>query len=266
MKLYTWNVLNPAFAPMTWIGFNVDAQRLGAEDQKRNSYRLSAIAAVVRAWLRGKEVVVCLQEVWPALRAALQKEHGGNMAATDDNPDDCRATLVSGFKVAEARTTVLPAEPPKSALVCTLERGGKSFDCVNVHLHWKWGDLTQVARALVPRGAQIVAGDFNKEWGALGPLLRGRRDARVQGVTAINPHTNHLAAIDHVLVSSHFNPPKARIVASAQGYTLRYDFDAIARLKGSWLTARPHRDVSDHSPIAATVTLRTKKTRKVRAP
>jgi endonuclease/exonuclease/phosphatase family metal-dependent hydrolase len=261
MKLYTWNVLNPAFAPMTWVGFN--AQHLGAEDQTRNKYRQHAVAEVVRGWLRGKEVVVCLQEVWPALRAALQKEHGASMAATDDNKVDCRVTLVSGFRIAEARTVALPAEPPKSALACVLERGGRSFECVNVHLHWRWGDLKRVARALLPRGAQILAGDFNKEWGELGPLLRGRRGARVQGVTAINPRTNKLAAIDHVLASIHFNQPRARIVANASGYALRYDFDAILRLKTPWLTARPRRDVSDHSPLNATVTYRAK-TRKIK--
>ena len=251
MKVYTWNVLNPTFAAMTWIGFNVDSRALALKDKERDSYRLRAIAAVVRSWLRGKEVVVCLQEVWPALFAALQSEFGDRMAFTEGN--DRRVTLVSGFRIVRARALPLPFEPPKTALLCTLERG-RSFEVANVHLHWRWRDLTAVAHAL--RGAQIVAGDFNKE-GALPFLQRG---PRLQGFTAVNPATNHLAVIDHILVSKEFTAT-TKILTKAAGYELPYDFHAILKLKTPWLAARPNKDLSDHAALLAVVKLK-RKTRK----
>ena len=250
MKVYTWNVLNPAFVPMTWARY-ANAERLVLEDRARTEYRLGAIAAVVRTWLRGP-VVVCLQEVWPELRAALKAEHGARMAATGGA--DSRVTLVSGLRIAAARELHLPGEPPKSALVCALELGGRRFECANVHLHWKWVDLTAAAGAL--RGAEIVAGDFNKEWGALGAFLRGRRGVALQDATAVNPTTNNLAAIDHVLVSSRFNAPKTRVVRAAAGYTLMYDFEAVAALKTRWVRAK--KDVSDHAPLESVVTFKHK--------
>jgi hypothetical protein len=250
MKVYTWNVLNPAFAAMTWIGFNVDSRALVLQDKERDSYRLDAIRVVVRSWLRGKEVVVCLQEVWPALFEALQSEFGDRMAFTEEN--ERRVTLVSGFRIVRAR--ILPL-PPKSALLCTLERG-RRFEVANVHLHWRLLDLTAVADAL--RGAQIVAGDFNKEWGALGPLMQ--RGPRLQGFTAVNPTTNHLAVIDHILVSKEFTAT-TKIVTKAAGYELPYDFHAILKLKTPWLAARPKKDLSDHAALLAVVKMK-RKTRK----
>jgi endonuclease/exonuclease/phosphatase (EEP) superfamily protein YafD len=246
MKVYTWNVLNPSFAAMTWSGFDVNAAAWALKDRARDSYRLNAIATVVRHWLRGKEVVVCLQEVWPALRTALQSEYGDRSAFTEGT--DCRATLVSGFRILRARALPLPAAPPKSALLCTLERGDRSVEVANVHLHWKWRDLSAVAQAL--RGAQIVAGDFNKEWGALPFLQRG---SRLHGFTAVNPATNHLAVIDHILVSKEFKAT-TKILTQAAGYTLPYDFQAILRLTQPWLDARPNQDLSDHAPLLALVT------------
>jgi hypothetical protein len=242
MKLYTWNVLNPAFAAMTWSGF-VDAaaaKRLGQLDQERNEYRLKAVMAVVASWL-AKPAVVCLQEVWPALRAALDAAYGERCASSGE-----AATLVSGHRIESSRVLPLPGPPPKTALVCEVD----GVQIVNVHFHWKWADLANAAKALKPSGPQVVAGDFNKEWAALGDMLEGRAGTRT-AVTAINPTTNKMGGIDHVLATPHFERPRPNLILKAAGYTLRYDFKEILK-KGF----RPYMDVSDHSPLQVIVRIK----------
>ena len=240
MKLYTWNVLNPAFAAMTWSGFVVAAaaKRLGELDQARSEYRLKAVLTVVAAWL-AQPAVVCLQEVWPALRAALEAGYGVRCATSGE-----AATLVSGHQIESSRVLPLPGPPAKTALVCEVD----GVQIVNVHFHWKWADLTAAAKALKPRGPQVVAGDFNKEWGALGSMLEGRSGTRTAD-TAINPSTNKMGGIDHVLATPEFERPHPRLVFKAAGYTLRYDFKEILKRN----EFRPYRDVSDHSPLCVIV-------------
>jgi endonuclease/exonuclease/phosphatase family metal-dependent hydrolase len=247
MLVYSWNVLNPKYAEKTWGGVP-EAKELGEKDQARTAYRQRAIQEVVRGWLKTGPTVVCLQEVWPALRGALEREYGERCATNQEE-----VTLVAGCRIRASR-------PNAFALVCDVEVGGRLVEVANVHFYWRWADLREAARALRPRGAQVVAGDFNKEWAQLGDMLRGRRGARL-GATAVNPTTNELGGIDHVLATNHFNKPRGRIVAKAAGYTLRYGFSEIKKLRTPWLAARPMKDVSDHSAIQARLTF-SNKTRK----
>ena len=247
MRVYSWNVLNPKYAEKTWGGVP-EAKELGEKDQARTAYRQRAIQEVVRGWLKTGPTVVCLQEVWPALREALEREYGERCSTAQEE-----VTLVAGCRIRTSR-------PLAYALVCDVEVGGRRMEVANVHFYWRWPDLREAAKALRPRGAQIVAGDFNKEWEEWGEMLKGRRGARL-GATAMNPTRNELGGIDHVLATKHFNKPMGRIVAKAAGYTLRYGFSEIKKLRAPWLEARPKKDVSDHSAIMARLTF-SNKTRK----
>jgi endonuclease/exonuclease/phosphatase family metal-dependent hydrolase len=248
MLVYSWNVLNPKYAEKTWGGVP-EAKELGEKDQARTAYRQKAIQEVVRGWLKTGPTVVCLQEVWPALRFALKEEYGERCATGSLGEE---MTLVAGCRIRASRTLAFPA------LVCDLDVGGRRVEVANVHFYWRWTDLGMAARAL--RGVHVVAGDFNKEWTQLGEMLRGRRGARLKA-TAVNPTTNELGEIDHVLASALFNKPRGRIVARAAGYTLRYGFSEIRKLRTPWLAARPMKDISDHSAIQARLTF-SNKTRK----
>lgn len=231
MNVYTWNVLNPAFAAMTWSGFvdAAEAKQLGRLDQARD--RVKAVLEIVGVWL-AEPAVVCLQEVWPELRTGLEAAYGKRCAASSE-----AATIVSGYPLLSSRVIKLPGPPPKTALVCDVA----GVEVVNVHFHWRWADLKGAAKALKPRGPQVVAGDFNKEWEALGGMLEGRAGTRT-GATAINPTTNQMGGIDHVLATPHFKRPRPTLVVKAAGYTLRYDFKEILKKK-------EFKGVSDHSPL-----------------
>ena len=241
MILYTWNVLNPAFAAMTWLDFadKKTGAALAKKDQTRTPERQEAILAVLRKWL-ATPAVVCLQEVWPSLREALQKEYGKNAAFTTDNPEDCRGILVRGMPIVRATTHQFPFDPPKSALIATILMGRRRVLVLNIHLHWKWNDAEAIFKHLYKLPTfDVIAGDCNKR---IDEVSLPGRPARLKGVTGVHPTDGVLAAIDQVRVGPNVTLKGATIVDN-----LIYDFKAIVK-KG--FTAK---DLSDHAPVKAAI-------------
>ena len=241
MILYTWNVLNPAFAAMTWLDFTdkKTGAALAEKDQARTPERQAAILATVKKWL-ATAAVVCLQEVWPSLREALQKEYGKNAAFTTDNAEDCRATIVKGMTIVKASTLMFKLDPPKSALSTTLQLGRRKVRCLNVHLHWKWTDLEPVFKQLFRLPSyDVIAGDCNKR---VDQAHLPNTPARLKGVTGIHPTDGGLAAIDQVRVGPNVSLKGATILPN-----FIYDFKKILQ-KGFRNT-----DLSDHAPIKAAI-------------
>jgi hypothetical protein len=240
MILYTWNVLNPAFAAMTWLDFadKKTGAALAKKDQARTPERQAAILAVLRKWL-ATPAVVCLQEVWSSLREALQKEYGKNAAFTTDN-DDCRATIVKGLTIVRATTHKFPFDPPKSALIATILMGRRRVRVLNLHLHWKWNDAEAIFKHLYKLPTfDVIAGDCNKR---VDEVSLPGMPARLKGVTGVHPTDGVLAAIDQVRVGPNVTLKGATIVDN-----LIYDFKRVLQ-KGFRDT-----DLSDHAPVKATI-------------
>ena len=241
MILYTWNVLNPAFAAMTWLDFTdkKTGAALAEKDQARTPERQAAILAVLRKWL-ATPAVVCLQEVWPSLRVALKEAYGKDVAFTSDNPDDCRATIVKGMTIVKASTVMFKLDPPKSALSTTLQLGRRKVRCLNVHLHWKWTDSEAIFKHVRKlQTFDVIAGDCNKR---IDETRLPGRPAQLKGVTGIHPTDGGLAAIDQVRVGPNVSLKGATILPH-----FIYDFKRILQ-KGFRNT-----DLSDHTPIRASI-------------
>jgi hypothetical protein len=241
MILYTWNVLNPAFAAMTWLDFadKKTGAALAKKDQARTPEREAAILAVLRKWL-ATPAVVCLQEVWPSLREALQKEYGKNAAFTTDNPDDCRGILVRGMSIFRATTHQFPFDPPKSALIATVLMGRRRVRILVVHLHWKWSDAEAIFKHVYKLPTfDVIAGDCNKR---VDETRLPGTPARLKGVTGIHPTDGGLAAIDQVRAGPNVSLKGAAILPN-----FIYDFKRVLQ-KGF-----RDSDLSDHAPVKASL-------------